>query len=240
MRHDPVFNIAIETASRQGSLTLGRGDALLASVDLPVQRRHRVGLLPGIASLCAEHDVEPEQLDEVYVSLGPGSFTGLRVAMTGAIALSVARSLRLVGVPTLDVVARNTPAGHQRVAVCLNVKRETAWCGVFERQGAGWTATVEPALRTLDELFKVAARPVALVGDPLPALPDPLPGGVTVLPASHARPRAEAVWRIGRERASEDRYTPSTALAPIYARPPEAVTLWDQRHGSPDATIAQN
>ncbi|MFA9478166.1 tRNA (adenosine(37)-N6)-threonylcarbamoyltransferase complex dimerization subunit type 1 TsaB [Phycisphaerales bacterium AB-hyl4] len=241
MRDGSTYNLAIETASRAGSLALGRGDALLATVDLPVQRRHRVGLLPGVATLCEAHGVTAEQLGEVYVSLGPGSFTGLRVAMASAVTLSVANaSMRLVGVPTLDVLARNTPSEYASVAVCLNVKRGSAWCGVFVRHDDDWQATVEPGLRSMDELLAVSPRPTAVLGDPLPTLPDPLPTDVTVLPSELARPRAEAVWRLGRLLAQEGRYTASTALLPIYARPPEAVTLWDQRHRPTQASTGMN
>ncbi|MEX1015225.1 MAG: tRNA (adenosine(37)-N6)-threonylcarbamoyltransferase complex dimerization subunit type 1 TsaB [Phycisphaeraceae bacterium] len=236
------YNLAIETASRHGSLALGRGDELLATVALPVQRRHRVGLLPGIAAICAEHDVTAGDLGELYVSLGPGSFTGLRVAMASAATLSLAQPVKIVGVPTLEALARNTPTEHERVAVCLNVKRGTAWSAVYEREGDGWRIIVEPALRSLGELLELAARPTALLGDPLPTppeVPEPWPAGVTVLNGELARPRAEAVWRIGRERARQQMFIPPADLRPIYAREPEAVTLWNQRH-APAAAPSPN
>lgn len=231
MRPGP-FNLAIETSTRAASLCLGRGDEIIAAVDLPPQRRHRVGLLPGLAALCREHDVTPDQLGELYVSLGPGSFTGLRVAMASVKMLALAHPLKLVGVPTLNALAQRAPADARHVAVCLNLKRETMWCGLFERRGGSLSAASEPALRTMDELLAAAPRPVAVLGDPLPAR-STWPEDVRVLPAELARPEASAVWRVGRAMAARGAFVEPAQLAPIYARPPEAVQLWNERHGTP-------
>lgn len=243
-----AYNLAIETSGRASSVALGRGDELLATHALGEARRHNVGLMPGIDALCREHGVTPRQIGEVYLSLGPGSFTGLRVGVSTAKMLALTLGVRLVGVPTLEVLAlgadragepsrgvspRSGATGPTRpgsdgmaVAVGLNLKRGTLYSAVY-RDGV---AIVEPALRTLDELLALSPRPVRLIAERLPE-DAALPEAVTLLPPESAIGRAEVLWELGRERAKAGVFTDPASLLPLYVREPEAVTLWDERHG---------
>lgn len=211
------YSLAIETSSRRGELALGRDDALVESLALPAQRRHHVGLVPGMERLCGAHGIGPADLAEVYVSLGPGSFTGLRVSLAAVKMLALAGGVRVVGVPTLEVVAAEAPAEHTCVGACLNHKRETVYCAVYRREGERMVRVTEAAVRTLDELRAQRPRPTVLVGD---------------LPPARAQPRAATVWRLGRARAAAGCDADAFALEPIYGRRPEAVELWERRIAS--------
>jgi tRNA threonylcarbamoyladenosine biosynthesis protein TsaB len=228
------FHLAIETSGRVGSFALGTDDAILDAVELPPQTGGAGSggsseLLFHLDALCGKHAIAPAQISEVYLSIGPGSFTGLRIGVTIAKLLARAIGARIVAVPTLDVVARNAPAGVRHVAVCLNLKKETVYAGVFTRQEAGWRAYDEPSLRSMRELLAAAPRPLAIIGDPLPAMD--AAAEVAVLPATLARGRAEVVWELGRLAARAGLFTDPLELLPLYVRPPEAVELWDKRHG---------
>ena len=72
--------LALETSSRTGSVALARGPALLAEITLPPSSRHANALMPAIAELTARQGWKPADLDHLYLSIGPGSFTGLRIA----------------------------------------------------------------------------------------------------------------------------------------------------------------
>lgn len=219
-----MFSLAIETSSSQGSVALGRGDELLAVADVPQHRRHNLDLMPTIAGLCVEHGATPADLGEVYVSLGPGSFTGLRIGIATAKMLALARGVRLVGVPTLDVLVQNAPHESSPVAVGLNLKHQTIWSALYTWRSDSWRCTAEPALRHADDLR--ALGPGAVLGDPLPPL-----DGMHLLPPELAVPRAEALWRLGHAAARAGRFTDALQLTPLYVREPEAVALWDKRHG---------
>ena len=224
------YNLAIETSGRGGSIALGCGDQLLATEMLIARRRHNVGLMPTVAALCRTHGIQPTQLGELYVSMGPGSFTGLRVAITTAKMLALSLGVRLVGVPTLEVLAANAPADVD-TAVCLNTKRQNMYCAVYRRDADGSVSMrVEASLRTVEELLAAAPPPLAIIAEKLPDVP--LPADVTVLPASYAVARGDALWRLGRARARADALSTPTDLLPLYIREPEAVTLWNQRHAT--------
>ena len=226
------YSLAIETSTRACELALGRDDGLIETVTLPSQRRHHVGLMPGIDNLCRNHAIGARDIEEVHVSLGPGSFTGLRVAVAAAKMLAIAADVKIVGVSTLWVVAHNGPAEHQHVAACLNLKRDTVYCAVYRREAEEMVPVLEPGLRTLTELLHQAPRPVALLGEMLPQLPRESCEGISVMPPEQARPRGETVWRLGRRLAAAGRFTDPMELEPMYVRRPEAVELWERRHPS--------
>jgi tRNA threonylcarbamoyladenosine biosynthesis protein TsaB len=222
-------NLAIETASHEGWITLGRGDAILETAPLPRQRRHNIELMPAIDALCQKHRITRRDLTELYVSLGPGSFTGLRIALATIKALAMARPVRVVGVASLDVVARNAPDEARHVAVGLNLKRGTLHSQIFARAGDGsWQPAGDARLRTAEELLDEAPRPVALLAEKLPPLPPAIQNDpdVTILDPQQAAPRSEVLWQLGRARAKAGQFNNPLELSPLYIREPEAVTLW--------------
>lgn len=214
-----AFNLAIETSSRCGSVAVGRGDDLLATRDLPAQRRHALALLPTVDALAGEHGFAPADLGEVYVSIGPGSFTGLRVAVTTAKMLARAVGSRLVAVPTLEVVAQNAPADCDRVAVMLSAKGGRCFTGVFDRRGEAMIGQGAAQLLAPGQLLDTVAGEVAIIGDHLPEFD--WPGRVTLLDAELARPRGQVVWHLGRARAAAGGFADPYQLTPMYVRLPE-------------------
>lgn len=232
-----LFNLAIETSGRVGSFVIGSGDRIVESVDLPPQTGGAGSggssqLMSMLDATCRRLTIAPKQIAEVYLSIGPGSFTGLRVGVTIAKMFAQVLGAKIVAVPTLDVVALNTPDDVQHVAVGLNLKKETLYSGIYTRDGDAWRALCEPALRSIAEIFDLAPRPLALLGDPLPVIENK-PENVTILPAAMARAQARHLWKLGRVAAAAGAYCDPLALVPLYVRPPEAVELWDARHGKP-------
>ena len=228
---DRPYNLAIETSGKSGSVTLGKNDDLIDTAQLPHKRRHNVELLPTIDTLCKQHNLTPNHIGQVYVSLGPGSFTGLRVGITTAKMLALASNIKLFGIPTLDVLAQNAPADTQHVAVCLNLKHNTVHSAAYLRDNEAWSTIIKPQLRTMPELLDTCPRPISIIGDPLPQLPDQLAQDVAILNPSYAVGQSQAVWHLGRLAAKTRNPDDPMTLAPLYIREPEAVELWNRRYG---------
>lgn len=230
-----LYNLAIETSSSAGSVTLGRGDEMLQTLRLDQGRRHNVELMPAVERLLKAEGAGPSALGEAYVSIGPGSFTGLRVAVATAKMLAEALGAKVVAVPTLSVVAQNAPRPPEeaggRLAVCLALKSNTLYTATFRWEEGGWVMQGEPRLLSLKEVVEQSPRPLALVGDPLPAM-EALPEGVRLLPRELAVPRSEAVWKLGRQAAARGEFADPQRLIPLYVRPPEAEELWAKRKAS--------
>lgn len=107
-------HLAIETSTRLGSVALKVGEA--AAVTLPVEppQRTSAALLSLIHTLCESAGIAPRGIDRVSVSVGPGSFTGLRIGLMVAKTLAWANACPLHGLSTHDVIARQALDSLQR------------------------------------------------------------------------------------------------------------------------------
>src|SRR3954467_10825613 len=133
--------LAIETSGRTGSVAVARDGTVLAEETFPHGLKHAAGLVPMIDRLCKGAGWGPRDVEEVYVSAGPGSFTGLRVGVTVAKTLAFATGAKVVAVPTVEVLARNAPADATNVVIVLDAKREQIFTARLTRSGGSWEVT---------------------------------------------------------------------------------------------------
>ena len=249
MKTEPTI-LAIETSAAWASVALAQGTRLLAEEPFDVQLRHAGQLLPAIEQLLRRHDSLPGDLDQLYLSIGPGSFTGLRLAVTAAKALAFALpQLRLVAVPTTDVLALNglhaaqtlnLPLEH--LAVVIDAQQGMIYGACYHRTTSAQACTqptlvpgleqrIAPARMHPETLLAQTPRPLYILGEALPQHAQALSGPDLIpLTDEYARPHAANVHRCGYLRAQAGCFTDPYALEPLYLRRPEAVVRWEQRH----------
>ena len=241
MTSDPITHpriLALDTTGRAGSLLLAEGPHVRVVHALDPQRRHAVELMPALAELCQQLGWTPGSLQHIYIAQGPGSFTGLRIAVAVARALHLATGCKLVGVPSLEVIAHNAPAAARTIAVALDAKRGQVFGAVFTRNDAGaLTISKPPALYTPAELLADLPAPVYVLGEGIdyhrPALQAAGMGTNYIIETDPTLwpGRAELVHQLGWQRASRGEWTAPEALLPIYIRLPEAEEVWRKKHG---------
>jgi len=239
MPDDPrgnILSLAIETSSRRGSVALYRGRELLETAVFSAELRHAVELLPQMDTLCRRHGAAPSDIEEVYVSAGPGSFTGLRIGITVARTLAWANGVRVVRVPTLEVISQNAlelPDPPDPLIVLLDAKRGNSYAGVFRRVPAGYKPMDEPAERAVERLAESLPPGTAVIGEGIAYHREAVDrAGWSVLPEPLHAPRAEAVHRLGWARSQAGTFDDPAGLIPIYVRRPEAEEVWERRHGT--------
>ena len=232
-----VVSIAIETSCRLGGLALGRGDELIDTVDFDASTRHGMQLVARLAELVSRAGLTPGDLDEAYVSAGPGSFTGTRIGVT--VARTLAQAL-----PHLRCLAVSSPAavaeGARRMpwkdlAVLLDAREGLVHVTQFARRGEAIVRRAGGGVMAPAEFLASAPRPITLLGEGL-GRHDLRAEGVTIPPPEAANapphlPTAACVWRVGRRLARRGKFTPPRRLLPTYSRKPEALRLWEKRHG---------
>lgn len=231
-----VRGLAIETSGRVGSIAVTLDGRAIAEEQFSHGLRHAAGIVPIIDRVCAAGGWGPGDIEELYVSAGPGSFTGLRVGITVAKTLAFATGAAVVAVPTVEVLARNAPAGWENLIILLDAKRGQIFTASFTNRG-GQPAAVEPAqLSTLADMLARTPRPVHLLGEGLPyhdaAVPTGDPGIIRTPPEAW-QGRAAVVAALGAELARSGRFSEPARLTPIYLRRPEAEEKYDQRLGAP-------
>jgi tRNA threonylcarbamoyladenosine biosynthesis protein TsaB len=229
--------LAIETSARTGSLAAVEGGRVLAEDQFPHGLKHAAEIVPRLDELCRGQGWSPGDVGEVYVSVGPGSFTGLRIGITLAKTLAFATGARLVAVPTVRVLARNAPPEARHLVLVLDAKRDQIYTARFDRTGvdAPWTEAEPAHLDTLTSALARSPRPVHLLGEGIPnhhkfiPVDDP---AVIVTPEDAWRPRAAAVAEEGVRMAAAGEFIDPQQLLPIYIRRPEAEEKFEQSKGS--------
>ncbi|MCP4246143.1 MAG: tRNA (adenosine(37)-N6)-threonylcarbamoyltransferase complex dimerization subunit type 1 TsaB [bacterium] len=233
-----LLSLALETSGRLGSIALSRGPRVVEAVTFSADQRHAVELFPTIQVVCRRQGVSPASIEEIYVSAGPGSFTGLRIGLTAARTWAWAGGVRVVRVPTLEVVAQNAlemPCPPADLVVLLAAKRGHVFAAAFRLAADRYDAVTEPAEWEVQALAATVPPACAALGEGIAYHRAAVDRAVfTVLPEELNRPRAEVVHRIGYTRAGAGAgagtFDDLTTLVPIYVRRPEAEEVWERRH----------
>ena len=230
--------LAIETASSVSSVAVASEGKLRAEVTVEAGRTHSETLLSHIEGALSFAGVERPMLTGVAVSIGPGSFTGLRIGLATAKAIAYGLGIPLVGVPTLAALALAFPVpGVCRLAL-MDAQKGNAYAGLYEWK-AGALHEVRPVcVAPLAEAVAEAAalgKPVVLTGELVKkrrARLGELPENVALAPAHFLTARASCVAWLGQERLSAGESDDPMTLEPFYIRRSEAEVLWEKRHGA--------
>ncbi len=134
--------LAVETSSRVGSAALALGPRVLEESRFSGPMQHSAEIFPALDALLRHHGYAPEDIDQVHLAIGPGSFTGLRIAVTMAKVMHLANAVRIVTVDSLDVVAANVSEGPgtpletvvpDRIAALFDAKRGQFYASLYQR-----------------------------------------------------------------------------------------------------------
>lgn len=223
--------LAIEMSQRHGSIALGdeRGVQQVRAFATGGSNDEDP-LMPAIDEVVRAAGLTPQDLSAIIVSIGPGGFTGLRVAVTTAKLLAECLAIPLVGVPSALVAAAASSNAGPRI-VALASKRDSSWFSVVDGNGAGVRLRGTP--RAVDatsavELFSDVRTLLADEYVPEPIIDAARRAGVLL---ETPRFQADACLSVGRAMLGRNELADSAQLTPIYPREPEAVTLWRERHG---------
>lgn len=167
------------------------------------------------------------KIDAVAVSIGPGSFTGLRIGLATAKALAYAWRTKIIGVPTLAVLAENFP--FAKVLPLVDAQKNRAYCQLFQNGEALTEAQVKPIDAAVVEASQTGGE-IFLCGDVLGKIKT-LPDNVRLAPPHLKLPKAACVALRGEFLLNAGQVDNVMNLEPLYIRRAEAEELWERRHG---------
>ena len=230
--------LAIDTASSVSSVAVASEGKLQAEVTVEAGRTHSETLLSHIEGALSFAGVERSALTGVAVSIGPGSFTGLRIGLATAKAIAYGLGIPLVGVSTLAALALAVPVSDVHTLALMDAQKGNAYAGLYEWRDGSLHEVRPVRVAPLAEAIAEAAdrgKPVLLTGElavKKRARLGNLPDNVTLAPAHLLTARASHVAWLGIARlAAGERDDPMT-LEPFYIRRSEAEVLWEKRHGA--------
>jgi len=141
--------LALDTSTEHLSLALSAPDGIIAR-DWHAGQRHAEHTLPYLDTLLQESGIARTQIQGVAYGMGPGSFTGLRIACGLAQGLAFGLGVPLLGVSTLEALAAQTADGHDLAYACLDARMNQVYCAAYRRTAAGWEEVIPPTLADPD------------------------------------------------------------------------------------------
>ncbi|MBP2646256.1 MAG: universal protein YeaZ [Firmicutes bacterium] len=228
--------LAIDTATLVSSVALATEGTLLAELTLETKKNHSEQLMPNIEQLLNVAGVSQNQIKAVAVSIGPGSFTGLRIGLATAKALAYAWQVPVVGVPTLEALAYGCCVPGAVLAATLDAQKGNMYLALYQGQGNTVAVMRQPHVVSLAEAIKewqALDQPVVILGEAIKLYNGKIPVSDKLMVAGPhlAMPRAANVAYAGLEMLKTGISQDVMTLEPMYIRRSEAEELWSARHG---------
>ena len=214
--------LGLETSTAVCSVGLFRDGKPGLEQSLRESHIHSEKLLTLVQDVMRSGGIAVDQLDAIAVSIGPGSFTGLRIGLSTAKGLSYALDKPLVTVSTFEAIAE---AGRQRyqsselITVVIDAKKDEWYVGQFQVVNGRMAETGPVGVRSLGEIIPLlrAGRPSLVLTDKVDEIRRSLDAHVAVEDV-HPCCRGEIVASVGHAKALKQEFSDASALEPMYLK----------------------
>ena len=225
--------LAIETSGRIGSVAIAHGEQMLSEAHFSGPMRHSAEIFPIVDRLLDRFSRKPKEIEHIYISVGPGSFTGLRIAAAMAKTMHLANAAKIIAVDTLDVIAANASdyikeekvKDLAKIATILDAKRSQFFIAVYQNKQGRWKKSMPDCLMTARQFlenFAGNSQPIWLLGEGLVYYKDKFKAdGIRFLNERYWSPRAEKVHLLGWQKALAGQFADPLTLQPTYLRRPD-------------------
>jgi len=211
--------LAVETSSLAGGVALLDDERLVAEYLLDVSITHSERLMAAVDRVLADARWSARDLGGLAVAVGPGSFTGLRIAVSTVKGLALALGLPIAAVPTLDAMAAAVPWAALPVCPVLDARKGEVYASQYRWDGGAMRREWEYLALSPEAFAARLTEPVVLVGDGAAVIRSPY---ARLLPPPCRVPSPACVGALGLERLRRGDTVAPAALTPLYLRPSEA------------------
>ncbi len=221
--------LAIESSSLVASVAIVDEENVIAEYSVNHKKTHSQTLMPMLDEIVRMTETELESIDHIAVSVGPGSFTGLRIGVATAKGLGLALDKKLVAVPTLGAMAYNLCDYSGLVVPVMDARRNQVYTGIyrFEDQKPICVMDQTPMdsfelIQRIKELSRSDAYAPIFLGDGVEVIKNAL-NEVDDFKVKFALPhlsrqKASAVGLLAIELAKKGELVDASELKPVYLR----------------------
>ena len=227
--------LGIDTSTSCGALGLVEDDEVIAESLLRSSVTHSERLLVAIDSMLKQCALSVDEIDGWAVSLGPGSFTGLRIGLSTVKGLAYGTEKPVLGIPTLDALASQVGPTPYRICPMLDARKKEVYTALYRYDETNELRRVSAyqAAKPQDLVTEMEERTIFL-GEGARTYRHELgeagfPGAI-FLPAPFDVLRGSTIAFLGERRLREGKIDDLSTLTPIYVRPSEAELKWRQTH----------
>ncbi len=239
--------LALETSTLTGSVALveapeseegnGGREKILAETTVSSPETHSARLMPAIDALLEGCALSIHQVKGIALGLGPGSFTGLRIAVATVKGLAYSLGVPVVGVPTLDALAMNLAYASVLVCPVLDARKKEVYAALFRGDGQGqiekisedWVLKPEDLCARIPEKTIFAGSGVDVYRE---IFRNKLGSKALFAPPEISIPRAATIARLSGPAFREGRTLDLFSFTPLYVRRSEAEILYDAKNAA--------
>lgn len=161
--------LLIYTATAHASVCMSKDGAVIASLETTDQKSHASFIQPAIETLCKQTGISLNTIDAIGISIGPGSYTGLRVGMATAKGIAYALGKPLIGINTLQIIAAATkgkyPNHQSAICTLLDARRMEVFTGIYAHSLEPLTASTALILDPRSFENELNKEAILFVGD---------------------------------------------------------------------------
>ena len=222
------MELSIDTATDTASVAISREGKPLTEISWYAGQNHTVNLMPNVLHLFKLIGEELNKIDAVFVSLGPGSYNGLRAGLSAAKGMALSLNIRLIGIGTLEIEAYPYADAGLPICVVHNIGRGEIATASYRMLDSGWQKLIEEHITTLDALCKTIDTKTVICGqffgfpetqpDPAEFIVEAL-GDLAVIRETTLR-RAGVLAELGWRRLERGESDDIATLQPLYLRRP--------------------
>jgi len=145
--------LAMDTSHHVMGVALLQEDKIIGEITTNLAKNHSVRLMPAVEQLMKEVAMKPEDLDKIVVAKGPGSYTGVRIALSTAKSMAWALDIPIVGVSSLEVLAYQGRLFQGYICPFFDARRGLVFTGVYQWKGNDLKAVFEEKNMPMEELL---------------------------------------------------------------------------------------
>ncbi len=217
--------LAFDTATEWCSAALWI-DGACSFREVHAGQKHSELLVPMLMSLLADADCTLKQLDGLAYGMGPGSFTGLRIACGVAQGLALGADLPVLGVSTLETLAEES--GLDQVLACLDARMSEVYAALYRREASGWHCQVGPVVCPPGAVPIPEVAGYVGVGSGFTAYPEIAQGRLLQRVDASLIPHARAMARLAAPRLLRGEGVAAEHAEPLYIRNKVALKICER------------
>ncbi len=228
--------LALDSSSVAASVAILEEDKLLSEIVINYQRTHSEKLVPMIQEALTYCGLKPKDIDIFASTLGPGSFTGLRIGITTIKAMAQALDKPVVGISTLEALAYQFPYCNKLLCPIIDAQREMVYTALYRWHDQGLEELMKPQvieLKQLVGLLKDRGQGILFSGDAVALykslIKDEMGAAAGFPPQSWVIARAAAVAELAHIKIAAGEVQGAADLLPIYMRKSQAEKQYEER-----------
>ena len=217
--------VGIETSGLIGNIAVCDGDTVVGKKTYGKNFSHGKEIVSSLESIFNEIKWDPNDIDLIAVSIGPGSYTGLRIGVTCAKTLAYGLGKPVIDVPTLDVLVENVEDNNAKtICPVIDAKRKSVYACIYDRNNNNIKRVTDYLIISPHSLIDMLPESTLIFGDGVEPYKNIFEQKKITIAENEKLGVADAanVARLGMERYEQGMRCEINSLVPLYLRKSEA------------------